>query len=86
MKKVTVATVVSLVAIEGISYFLNAHPSRFDWMGFGWAQFTCAFFSFFLGLLLVFIRATNEIGKGILLGTGIVLIIGWAVCSNSNFR
>ena len=83
MNKVMLSAAITLTVFEIVSYFLNAQSSHFDWSGFGMAQFLCALFAFVPGLILGLIRATNEIGKGILLGIGIALLIGFAVCSNN---
>jgi hypothetical protein len=82
MKQVLTTAAVTLIVIEAIAF--SQSGSGADSASFGSINILMSLVLFFIGLMLLFSRQTLDVAKGILLGTGIALLIGLAVCSGGN--
>jgi hypothetical protein len=48
---------------------------------FGWYNWVAGWLLFFLGAILCSFKQARDIGKGILIGSGILLVTGFATCN-----
>ena len=84
MKKTLVTAAITVLLIQVLAFFVGFGPGRFDMAGFGLINGLFAVLAFIVGIISVAISKTDDVGKGILIASGVLLLIGVSVCSNSN--
>jgi hypothetical protein len=85
MNKTLTAAAITVVIVELIAFMQSRSLNGFDAQGFGFANIVCCALTFFVGLILLFIPNSKRVGEGVLLGTGILLLIGLFVCGTAGF-
>lgn len=85
MNKTLIAAAVTVIIIELFAFVQSRSSNGLNTQAFGLINITSCLLTFFVGLILLFIPGTKRIGEGVLLGTGILLLIGLFICGNSTF-
>ena len=85
MNKTLTAAAVTVVIVELFAFVQAMRPNGFDAQGFGFASIMSCLLTFFVGLILLAFQRTEKMGKGVLLGTGVLLLIGLFVCGTSGY-
>lgn len=83
MKKTTTTIMITVALVEVLAFFVAFDPRHFDLASFGIINLLFTFIAFIVGLISVLVNKENDIGRGILIASGIMLIIGISVCSNT---
>lgn len=83
MKKTTTTIIITIGIVEVLAFFVAFSPREFDLASFGLINLLFTFLAFIVGLISVLVDKTSEVGKGILIASGIMFIIGISVFSNS---
>jgi len=82
MRKTLITVLVTVVLIETLAFIIAYEPKRLDMSAFGVINALFTVIAFIAGIISVAADKTSEVGKGILIASGILLIIGISVCSN----
>ena len=80
MKTIWIAAIATVALVEVIS-FLETFGQRDIKSAIGISNFLFGIVAFLIGVLAFTSKQTENIGKGILLGSGIVFLIGLSLCS-----
>jgi Na+/proline symporter len=84
MKKVMIAAAATVCIIALISIALSLdEPHQASYIGL--ISFFGSVVCFFIGIVLIIIKQTRQVGKGVLIGCGVVLIIAFSICSQSQY-
>ena len=81
MKKVVIIVFVSIIVMQFIG-FLNS-GGRYTFVTAALTNFFGSVFYFIIGIFLLLFNNTKEFGKGLLISSGIMMIIGLSVCGAS---
>jgi cell division protein FtsW (lipid II flippase) len=82
MKTTTIAIICTILIVELFSLLFAWNSRGFDAGTFGVATVLLMFVFFIIGLIMSLIKNTRDVGKGILIASGILLLIGVSVCSS----
>lgn len=83
MKKTKIAIVCTILIVELFSLLFAWSSRGFDKTTFGVATVLLMFIFFVIGLIMALIQSTRDVGRGILIASGILLLIGISVCSTA---
>jgi ABC-type transport system involved in multi-copper enzyme maturation permease subunit len=84
MNKVLRSALITIAIVEAIAFgqaVMNRDP---DMASAGLINILLSLVLFFVGLILVIIKSTRSLGAGMLIGSGLLFIIGFSVCSNTS--
>ena len=81
MKKTIITSIITVLLVEVLAFATAFGPGEFDKGGFGIVNGIFTLLTFLIGLISIGVGRTGDVGKGILLASGILLIIGISVCS-----
>jgi hypothetical protein len=81
MRAATIAAILTVLVVQVIAFADAGMDISLNEFGFynGILSFACAA----IGFLLCLFARTREIGKGILIGSGLLLVVGFATCTLS---
>jgi hypothetical protein len=85
MKKILTVASIAVLAIQVLAFIMtfNQHESA---AGYGTINFLTGVCMLLLGVVLCIPQASRNAGKGMLIASAIVIIIGTAVCSQASFN
>lgn len=83
MKTTKIAIICTILIVELFSLLFAWNSRGFDKATFGIATVLLMLVFFVIGLIMVSIQNTRDVGRGILIASGILLLIGFSVCSTA---
>ena len=83
MSSTKIAIVCTILIVELFALLFAWNSGRFDKATFGIATVLLMAVCFFVGLIMTSIQNTRDAGRGILIASGILLLIGFSVCSTA---
>lgn len=83
MKPAIKSAIITLLIVQLIVLIVEAGSGwRYYYRTMGSYNFILGLFGLIPGLTLALIKESRAIGQGILIGCGIMLVVGFAICSN----
>jgi hypothetical protein len=86
MKRVLFAALITITVVQIIT-LADVSIRHLNYREvFGWYNWIAGWIFFFLGAILCSFKQVRDIGKGILIASGILLIVGYATCTGIGYK